>query len=155
MQRIDLKKPLVNLTKGFFILLIGISLLGFSNHAQAKTVKLKWKPVDRANAYSVELAQDESFSEVYKTFRSQENRVAVELPSGVYYLRVQSVNKWGVRGDWSAPFKLTVTEKGSIASSKESVFEEDNSNENHGRVRTISNRQRVYVGLGHGISEDL
>ncbi|MCC6276960.1 MAG: hypothetical protein IT289_03475 [Oligoflexia bacterium] len=156
------ERPLAHLTKGLFILMTMI--IGFP--AEAKPVRLKWKPVERAVQYQIELSDDGEFSKVIRSFRAKENKLNVDLPSGVYFLRVQTINKWGIRGDWGHPFRLVVTGvKGELPKGANinpdsvsvlSIIDAEVLESYDGDLFQHLNRHhRLYIGLGHAISEDL
>jgi hypothetical protein len=75
----------------------------------AKEVDLKWKSIEDAKKYNLEVSKDPEFKKTVLEKTIKINNLKYELDSGIYYLRVQGVNELGKPGVWSKPFKLVVT----------------------------------------------
>ncbi len=89
--------------------LLALYCLLFSNLLQAKEVQLKWKAIEDARGYNLEVASDKEFRKVIVQQKVMEDSFKYDLKSGVYYLRVQALNGFSREGEWSKPFKLVVT----------------------------------------------
>jgi hypothetical protein len=91
------------------IVLCIVGILLWPVFSEAKEIKLKWKKIDGAKTYNLEVARDSNFSEKVLSEKVKDTSLQYELKSGAYYLRVQGIDKLGREGAWSKPFKLVVT----------------------------------------------
>src|SRR4051812_46505504 len=77
--------------------------------AQGKEVKLKWKVIEGAKKYNLEVASDQDFNKKILEKTVEKNSYPTEMRSGIYYLRVQGIDVLGRPGQWSKSFRLAVT----------------------------------------------
>ncbi|MBK9293520.1 MAG: hypothetical protein IPM57_03610 [Oligoflexia bacterium] len=89
------------------LILILSTLLSFV--AQAKDVKLKWKPIPGAKKYKIQISNTDTFEKTIFEKTLETNQHLKDLKSGIYYLRVQAIDANNIYGTWSSPFKLVVT----------------------------------------------
>src|SRR5687768_11785241 len=79
-------------------------LLAFATAAQSARVVLRWKPVQGAKAYELEIAEDSGFAKV--VVREQLTVPGYRwqtLPRQSYHWRVRSLDAEGRPGVWSSP----------------------------------------------------
>ncbi|MDZ4675902.1 MAG: hypothetical protein SGI74_00190 [Oligoflexia bacterium] len=91
--------------KLFLVLLSGLVTLP----TYAKEVNLKWRAIEGAKLYNLEVATDDSFNKKVIEKSVKLNNLPSNLKPGVYYLRVQAVDALERPGIWSKPFRLAIT----------------------------------------------
>jgi hypothetical protein len=82
-------------------------LLAFTAAAQSARVVLRWKSVEGARAYELEIAEDATFKKIVvrETLPLPGYRWST-LPRQSYHWRVRSLDAEGRPGEWSAPEKI-------------------------------------------------
>ena len=76
-------------------------------------------------SYHLQVAPENTFESPILDKITDKNSLGAELPSGIYYLRVQGVYASGNKGGWSEPFKLIVTAPVEALKNMENVSSED------------------------------
>ncbi|MCC6276828.1 MAG: hypothetical protein IT289_02805 [Oligoflexia bacterium] len=81
----------------------------YSFVANAKPVDLKWKQIDGAKAYELEVSESPEFTKTVLSKTVKTNALTHDLKAGSYYLRVRGIDQLKRPGKWSRPFNLAVT----------------------------------------------
>lgn len=93
-----------------WLLLVGLMIFSFLSFAEdTRWIDLEWEQVEDAREYEIELFQQEGDKVLprgkYKTDSAEWSHA---VPPGKYSLRLRSVDKRGVPGEWSANIPLKV-----------------------------------------------
>lgn len=78
-------------------------------NVNAKVVELKWKEVDSASSYEVQVSTDYDFQNAILSKKSNEAKVVADLPAGDYFLRVRAFSEQNKASRWSKARPLIVT----------------------------------------------
>lgn len=90
---------------GLFLLLL--PLLSWSQ--DSRWIDLEWDPIPQAREYEIELFQVEEDKTLPRgKYKTDEPRWSHAVPPGKYFMRLRSIDKRGVPGEWSADTPLKV-----------------------------------------------
>ena len=78
----------------------GFSITSTRPLLKGRRIVLGWE--GSAETYLLEIAQDESFHDIYREYTVTENQLDIPLDHGSYFGRIQAVDKMGLKSDYSS-----------------------------------------------------
>lgn len=87
------------------------------------TVNFSWGAVNTATSYRIQIATDNSFTDiVYNETTASLSHLLEFMETGTYYWRVRGINSFGSNGAWSATTQFVVGEINSFAVDEQQLF---------------------------------
>jgi hypothetical protein len=79
------------------------------NSAEEKERSIVWNNFGEGFSYKVEIAEDEAFEKVLRTWTTKDNFFSWPInKEGTYYVRIAAINGWETQGPWGLPITVDI-----------------------------------------------
>ncbi len=90
------------------VILIFLLIILASQPLTAKSFTLKWLKEKRSIKYVIEVSKDKEFTKIINTLNSPINSKVMDLPIGIYFIRVYGLDKEGKKSKYTPVRQITV-----------------------------------------------
>ncbi|GMT50252.1 MAG: hypothetical protein IEMM0008_1791 [bacterium] len=109
------------LSKNYKTILFLLIIMTSSQLLIAKSFTLKWLKEKRSVQYVIEVSKDKAFTKISQILNSPSNSKVIDLPIGIYFIRVYGLDKAGRKSKYTPVRQITVRYK-----NYERIFKRDN-----------------------------
>ncbi len=99
------------LSKNYKTILFLLIVMTSSQPLIAKSFTLKWLKEKRSVQYVIEVSKDKAFTKISQTLNSPNNSKVIDLPVGIYFIRVYGLDKAGKKSKYTPVRQITVRYK--------------------------------------------
>ncbi len=98
----------MNILNNYKVILIFLLIIPMSQPLKAKSFTLKWLKEKRSVQYVIEVSKDKDFTKIVSTLNSSINSKVMDLPVGIYFIRVYGLDKEGKKSKYTPVRQITV-----------------------------------------------